>query len=85
MKKPTCPKCKSTNIALILYGYPVDMDEYLKSIESGKYAPGGCCVDENSPRWICNDCKFEFGKRFHTLEEFSSEKGVYELSDRKSR
>lgn len=85
MKNLICPKCQSTHIALIFYGYPVDIDEYLKGIESGLYAPGGCCVDENSPRWICNDCKFEFGARFHTLEEFSSEKGIYKSNDKKSR
>lgn len=85
MKNLTCPQCKSENIALIFYGYPVDMDEYLKGIEGGTYAPGGCCVDENSPRWICNDCRFEFGKRFHTLEEFSSENDVCESNYKKSR
>ncbi len=35
MKHPNCPKCKSESVALIAYGYPADMDTYLKGIENG--------------------------------------------------
>jgi len=71
MKHPLCPKCKSEKIALIFYGYPANMDEYLKGIEDGTYAPGGCCVSDDDPKWFCNSCRNEFGNRFSTLEELS--------------
>lgn len=54
---------------MIFYGYPGDMDVYLKGIENGTIAPGGCCIGEDDPIWFCNDCRNEFGKRFTTLEE----------------
>ena len=31
--KPPCPDCKSNNVAWIFWGYPGDMDWYLKAIE----------------------------------------------------
>ena len=61
--KPTCPQCKSKNIARIFWGYPADMDEYLKGIESGELATGGCCVSGNDPKWECNDCANRWGHR----------------------
>jgi len=69
MKHPNCPKCKSANVALIVYGYVVNMGECQKDIEDGTIVLGGCCTDEDSPCWMCNDCMFEFGEKFHTLEE----------------
>ena len=48
---------------MIFWGYPADMDEYLKGIDSGKFAPGGCCVSDNDPKWECNDCGNRWGQR----------------------
>lgn len=71
MKRPVCPKCKSEKIALIFYGYPANMDEYLKDVEDGILVPGGCCVGDDDPKWFCNVCRTEFGNFFTTLEELS--------------
>lgn len=69
MKHPNCPKCKSANVALIAYGYPADMDTYLKGIKDGIIAPGGCYTSDDDPKWFCNACHNEFGNFFTTLEE----------------
>ncbi len=68
-RKTPCPKCKSKSVAVIVYGYPADMDTYLKGVEDGVFVPGGCCIGEDDPIWHCNQCHFEFGSRFKTLEE----------------
>lgn len=41
----------------IEYGYPADMGAYLKAVDEGRFAPGGCCVDESNPDWHCRDCE----------------------------
>jgi len=61
--KPSCPQCKSKNIAHIFWGYPADMDKYFKGIGSGKFAAGGCCVSNNDPKWECNECGNRWGNR----------------------
>ena len=71
MKHPVCPKCKSEKIALIFYGYPENMEEYLQGIKDGTIAPGGCCVGDDDSKWFCNSCRHEFGNFFVTLEELS--------------
>jgi len=60
--KPPCGKCGSTDVALILYGL-TDLDEKMKSmIDEGKITLGGCIIGEDSPKWVCNDCKHTYGK-----------------------
>jgi hypothetical protein len=61
--KPACPECKSNNVALIFWGYPGDMDWYLKAIEDKEIVPGGCMVTDNDPKWECNDCPNRWGER----------------------
>ena len=63
LKNPSCPECKSHNVAWIFWGYPADMDEYHKGIESGEFASGGCCVSDNDPKWECNECANRWGNR----------------------
>ena len=58
-----CPKCDSKIIALIFWGYPGDMDWYLKAIDEKKIVPGGCMVTDNDPKWECNDCPNRWGER----------------------
>ncbi|MCZ6581796.1 MAG: hypothetical protein O6761_01320 [Thaumarchaeota archaeon] len=59
----TCPKCKSTKTALIFYGYPADMEQFLVAVAKKELVPGGCNVSENDPKWECTDCKWRWGKR----------------------
>lgn len=55
-----CPKCKSKNVAKILYGL-VELDDKLeKDMRDGKVFLGGCCIFEDNPKYHCNDCEEEF-------------------------
>ena len=59
---PKCPSCKSASTCEIVYGYPSDIEEYLKLVSEKKISAGGCCHDENSPIWHCNDCQYDWPK-----------------------
>jgi predicted amino acid dehydrogenase len=61
--KPSCPQCNKNNVAVIFWGYPADMDEYLKAIEDKEIVPGGCLVSDNDPKWECTDCFNRWGAR----------------------
>ena len=61
MSKKQCPECKSEKVIPVHYGYIVDPDA-VERIEKGELVTGGCCIDEDSPKWQCRDCKKEFGK-----------------------
>jgi len=67
MKYPICPKCKSANVGIILWGYPmVKLDykeQFDKDLTSGKIYLGGCCVTDNDPKWACNNCCNKWGRR----------------------
>ena len=62
MKIPACPKCQSANTCEISYGYPADEEEYMKLVAEKKICPGGCCIEDDSPAWYCNNCKNRWGK-----------------------
>ena len=56
-RKPmTCPSCNGKNIAVILWGYPLETADLTKAVEEKKIVFGGCCVSENDPTWECADC-----------------------------
>ena len=59
----TCPECNGTNIALILWGYPGNMDAIKEELEKGKIVLGGCLVTDHDPKWGCNVCNHRWGKR----------------------
>jgi transposase len=63
LKTPTCPECNSKNVAFIFWGYPGDMDWYIKAIEKKEIVGGGCLVSENDPKWECTDCYHRWGER----------------------
>jgi len=60
---PTCPECKSKNVALIFWGYPGNTELYLKAIERKEIVNGGCIVTDHDPRWECNECNHTWGER----------------------
>lgn len=68
-KKIQCPKCKSRNIAVIVYGYIPVSESFSNDLKEGKVVLGGCCIGDDDPTWHCNECHYEFGNRFKTLEE----------------
>lgn len=64
-KKPEgllCPSCGSEDIAVILYGLLAITEELEKAIADQEVTLGGCCVDDDSPRWVCNACRCKFGE-----------------------
>ncbi len=64
-KRSPCPRCLSKDIATIQYGMPVEMPE---QVELGKVVLGGCCISEQSPKWQCQRCGYEFGKYMPSFE-----------------
>jgi len=60
--KRKCPKCGSDQVTLITYGYPDGSPEVMEKIKNEEVELGGCCVDDNSPKWKCQDCEERFGK-----------------------
>ena len=61
MSNKKCPECSSANVMPIHYGF-IDDPDALERIKNGEFATGGCCIDEDSPKWQCRDCNKEFGK-----------------------
>jgi hypothetical protein len=60
-----CPKCKSTNVGTFFYGeYDPEFEDSitLAKVEEGVLIPGGCVIDNDSPKYRCNDCSFMWGK-----------------------
>ena len=52
-----CPKCNSTNIAKIQFGYPAYSDELQKNLDDGKVVLDGCVINEEfCPDKHCNIC-----------------------------
>ena len=61
--KPSCPECKGSNAALLFYGYPIDIDWYLKAIDEKEIVGMGCIVTDHDPKWECTDCRWQWGAR----------------------
>ena len=57
-----CPECSSSSVAVILWGYP-DMSAIQEKLDKKEIALGGCYVTDNDPKWECNDCNHQWGKR----------------------
>jgi hypothetical protein len=57
--RKNCPKCGSNRPIPIEYGEPGS--EMEKAWEEGRIQLGGCCIESDSPKWHCKDCKHEWG------------------------
>ena len=56
-RKPrACPSCNGKNVAVIIWGYPLEIADLTKAVEEKRIVFGGCCVSENDPVWECTDC-----------------------------
>jgi predicted RNA-binding Zn-ribbon protein involved in translation (DUF1610 family) len=54
-RKPRkCPSCGEKKVVEILYGYPTPEAEL--EVRAGQSVLGGCCIDEDDPRWQCTQC-----------------------------
>ncbi len=57
-KPKICPKCKSTDVAEIVYG----CDDNVK-VSKEEYVHSVCYLDDvDSPQYYCNKCYHKFGK-----------------------
>jgi ribosomal protein S27AE len=59
--KKKCPKCGSINVLGVHYGF-IDDPDAIQQIKNGKFATGGCLIEEDSPKWECGECKNQFGE-----------------------
>ena len=67
-----CPKCGSTDVGKYFYGlYDPDRRDTVLSedISKGRLIPGGCMVDESSPRYRCNYCSYRWGNHVTEIKE----------------
>ena len=49
-----CPFCENNKLKPILYGMPTHAAFELA--EKGHFILGGCCIEENAPKWLCPKC-----------------------------
>jgi hypothetical protein len=61
--KLKCPKCDSSSVAEILWGYYTDVNSLEDALEKKEIVLGGCCVTDNDPKWECNECSHQWGER----------------------
>ena len=60
----SCPKChKRDQVVRVSYGYP--SPEGIEAANRGEISLGGCVQRPDSPKFICQHCKFKFGAFFH--------------------
>jgi hypothetical protein len=52
-----CPKCGKKKVKSIAYGLPIGPDSFAPN-----EIIGGCCIDNDSPGWHCENCKYEWGE-----------------------
>lgn len=52
---PPCPRCGSTEAIEIVYGYP--SSEMGEAEMRGELVLGGCIVGDESPDYLCRDCR----------------------------
>ncbi len=53
-----CPKCRSTNVIPIVYGFP--SEELFERADRGEVKLGGCVIEDDNPNYFCKDCEAEF-------------------------
>ena len=58
-----CPECDSSSVAEILWGYLANCDKLKDALDKKEIVLGGCLVTENDPKWECNNCHHQWGKR----------------------
>ena len=52
-----CGKCGKKKVKLIAYGMPAGPDSFAPN-----EIIGGCIIEEDSPKWHCENCGHEWGK-----------------------
>ncbi len=57
-----CPKCQSTDVAEIIYGWLDSMEKMVEVSKNRHVHPICYFDDENSPQYYCNKCYHKFGQ-----------------------
>jgi len=70
-----CPQCKSVDTCKIAYGYPGDVEEYLKLVAEKKIHPGDGSQNKNSPTIYCNNCNNQWGNSNDKTDSFDFDQG----------
>jgi len=68
-KNVVCPECNKDHAAVIFWGYPADVDWYLKAIDDKEIVAGGCLISNDDPKWECTDCHHTWGTREEDEDE----------------
>lgn len=63
-----CPKCKSTNVARIIYGLLCPGPAMLEEFNKGTIIRGGCVIKRDSPKYHCNNCGCDWGKHMDYMD-----------------
>ena len=63
LENMNCPKCNSSSIAEIFWGYPGNMDSIKDALDKNEVVLGGCIVTDHDPEWECNSCHHRWGER----------------------
>ena len=61
-----CPQCKSKDVGTYIYGLYVPNPEDSVEVASGRKILGGCGIYENSPKYRCNSCGYQWGNHVHS-------------------
>lgn len=64
-----CPKCKSSDIAKIMYGRPIWTDDFKEKLDSGEITLGSCFINKDNPVYECNQCRERWGRLYDDCEE----------------
>ena len=60
-KMNKCPKCDSSSVASVLFGYPSMYEDLLDDLDSGKVVLGRCVIRPDfKPNRHCNECSYEW-------------------------
>ena len=46
----------------IVYGDIDGSPEVMEQVKNNEIESGGCCIDEESPKWKCRNCEERFGR-----------------------
>jgi len=57
-----CPECSKSWIAEIRWGY-LDVEVIEEKLEKKEIVLGGCYITDHDPKWECNNCHHQWGKR----------------------
>jgi hypothetical protein len=60
-----CPRCGSSDIARILWGYPAFDEEVERALDEGHIVLGGCLVSGADPNRHCRACEYEWRQTRH--------------------